>query len=79
MIDVPPMAKSLLSFSPENTQNSAAQGWAKAGLEGSAEVTLKVGRCLLSTDTHRKAHISLPFLLGKKLIDLTRRNFEAQN
>lgn len=58
-------------FSRKHCQNSATQVWVTAGLEGNAEVTLKVGRCLTQyrhTRAHRKAHTSLPFLLGKSLL-----------
>lgn len=73
-----PWQKSLLSFSPENTQNSAAQGWVKSVLEGSAEVTLKVGRCLTQYTHTQEGTRIFAISSGKKLIDLTRRNSEAQ-
>lgn len=77
----PPMAKPLLSFSPENTfKRLPATAPGKAGLEGNAEVTLKAGRGLshncacacaqTHTDTYtyhtgRHTHLGHLFLLGK--------------
>lgn len=65
-------------FSRKHFQYFATRGWAKAGLEGNAEVTLKVGRCLTQyRHTQEGTHI-FASSSGKKLVDLTRRNFEAQ-
>lgn len=65
-------------FSRKHFQYSAPRGWVKAGLEGNAEVTLKVGRCLTQyRHTQESTHI-FAISSGKKLVDLTRRNFEAQ-
>lgn len=74
--NVPPTARSLLSFfSRKHFQNSATRGCVKAGLEGSAEVTFKVGRCLDSIQAHAGRHTHLSW---KELVDPTKRNFEAQ-
>lgn len=62
----PPMAKPLLSFSPENALKSLL---GESRLEGNAEVTLKVDSSLTQgahmRSLHRKVHTSGPYLLGK--------------
>lgn len=55
-------------FYRRHFQTSAIRAWVKAGLEGNAEVTLKVGRCLTQSRCTHGAHTSLPFLLGKSLV-----------
>lgn len=49
----------------------------KAGLEGNAEVTLKVGRCLTQyRHTQEGTHV-FAMSSWKELVDLTRRQFRS--